>query len=84
MFAVGLADSGQNSVTGSYLEGTSSLDYLSEDMNAICLWKLSLDDENNSSLRDEFFYEQVRSPSEQYCESVDSNRKVNDKTVARG
>jgi len=45
---------------GSYLERTPSTEWLTEDMNARCLWKLSLDEENNSLLRDEFFYEQVK------------------------
>ena len=48
-------------MAGSYLERTPSTEWLTEDMNARCLWKLSLDEENNSLLRDEFFYEQVKS-----------------------
>lgn len=64
-FTTGLAEniesSGPNSVmVGSYLERTPSTEWLTEDMNARCLWKLSLDEENNSLLRDEFFYEQVK------------------------
>ena len=44
---------------GSYLGGNSSTEWLTEDLNARCLWKLSLEEENNSLLREEFFYEQV-------------------------
>lgn len=64
-FITGLAEntefSGPSSVmAGSYLERTPSTEWLTEDMNARCPWKLSLDEENNSLLRDEFFYEQVK------------------------
>ena len=47
-------------IAGSFLERTPSTEWLTEDMNARCLWKLSLDEDNNSLLRDEFFYEQVK------------------------
>lgn len=46
-------------MASNYLDRTPSTEWLTEDMNARCLWKLSLDEENNSLLRDEFFYEQV-------------------------
>jgi len=64
-FITGLAENTESSGTssiigGSYLERTPSTEWLTEDMNARCLWKLSLDEENNSLLRDEFFYEQVK------------------------
>ena len=63
-FFTGLAEntefSGPSSLmAGSYLERTPSTEWLTEDLNARCPWKLSLDEENNSLLRDEFFYEQV-------------------------
>ena len=68
--SVGIAEhtvgSGPDNVSRSYLEETTSLSYLTEDMNAKCLWKLGLDEETNSSLRDQFYYEQVSSRNGQH------------------
>jgi len=55
-------------MASNYLDRTPSTEWLTEDMNARCLWKLSLDEENNSLLRDEFFYEQA--PSASLCVSI--------------
>ena len=44
-------------VFGSYMN--SSANYLTEDMNTRCLWKLRLEKEHNNLVREEFFYEQV-------------------------
>lgn len=57
------------SAFGSFLERTSSTEWLA-DLNARCLWKLSLDEENNSILREEFFYEQVLNASGPYYDSL--------------
>ena len=50
-----------SSAFGSYLERTPSTEWLTEDLNARCVWKLTLDEENNHIIREEFFYEQVSS-----------------------
>lgn len=55
-------------VIDSSLERTLSSELLIEDLSARCLWKLSLDDENNAILREEFFYEQA--PSASLCVSI--------------
>lgn len=48
-----------SSVMGSSLDGNLSAELLAEDPNVRCLWKLYLEDENNTILREEFFYQQV-------------------------
>ena len=46
-------------VMGSSLDGNLAAELLAEDLNVRCLWKLCLEDENNTILREEFFYQQV-------------------------
>lgn len=56
----------QDSVAGSY--PTSA--YVTEtqaDPKVVNKWKLSLDPENNMSVRDEFYYEQVKKNLEKLC-----------------
>lgn len=60
--------SAPGSTYGSYLDRTPSTEWLTEDLNARCLWKLNLDKDNNSLLREEFFYEQA--PSASLCVSI--------------
>ena len=44
---------------GDSLDGNLAVELLAEDLNVRCLWKLCLEDENNTILREEFFYQQV-------------------------
>ena len=64
-------------VIDSSLERTLFSELLIEDLSARCLWKLSLDDENNAILREEFFYEQVMTLLKHFFERLAIPDKLN-------